>query len=570
MTKEKLDFLKKQVALQNQEIPIHREHDFEDEYVEISKIPMLTSQEFNNVICERPKEEAIGQVGHTAFKVTPIASVMREDGFESKRVPAALSPYDPRLEFGREIHPLKSSLDKYFKGEILPFDTKKLEYIEQTLTPWLQNSLDKREFRKLEFEEIITGTREDGSNPMALNTSPGLPFVKQPRIKKGKRDFFEINENGEVENVSEEIRLEYLEFKEKMMKGILPLTVSYDFPKDELRPIKKALGSIDEDTPPKTRSVTCMNMFYIMLWRELTLDMWATFHRRADGRFPLCPGINPEGPEWSNAYHYLNKFTNVVDFDVSNWDGFVRPELMFLVGRIISKICGYELNSPEEIAIRAILTEVMFGYIQHGRIIYQKYRGIISGFPGTAEVNSLLHLILSLYIFLDIAEPYNMNYFQAWLDHVHQLIYGDDIIISISDEIFDWYNGISISDKYKFIGYPITSAVKDAPITKGRKLLECSFLKSSWSALRPTIWIRKMDIEVAYDLIYWVRAKEQPVDQFYLNLLDSLRIVFGHGKVVYDKFLAQVNNWLVKSKLDPVYIYYEDLLHDHISIYYDD
>lgn len=79
-----------------------------------------------------------------------------------------------------------------------------------------------------------------------------------------------------------------------------------------------------------------------------------------------------------------------------------------------------------------------------------------------------------------------------------------------------------------------------------------------------------MEISVALDLLYWNRASEQPLEQFYDNIADSLRIVFGHGKSVYDGYLEQLNRWLKQANLPPVIILYEDLYFDHMSRYYVD
>nr|WAL01505.1 non-structural protein [Electric ant polycipivirus 2] len=571
ITKELFQRLRENLHKQLAEIPIERLDDFEDVYVPDEDCVGFTSREFNNVITIVEQEKSIGNVGKTQFKQTPIAEYMRQDGFESERVPAVLRPGNRNLAHGNKIHPLNKSLNKYFKGKIQVFQPELLSYIENSLVDYFKSKLDRSSFKKMKFEEIVVGTREDGSNPMNLKTSPGIPYVYEIRERKGKGDYFHIDEEGNLDAYSPRIKEEYEEFRSILFNGKLPLTLSYDFPKDELRPKEKAYGSVEKGTPPNTRTVTCMNMLYVMLWRELTLDMWASFHRTADGTFPFCPGINPEGPEWSNAFHYLNEHPNAVDFDVSNWDGFLPAQIAYLAGSIICRLCGYALNSPEELAIRAIITEVMYGYIQHGRIVYQKHRGIISGFPGTAELNSLCHIILIYYIYMTIMHNHKSYLsFQSFIDNVRFLVYGDDIILTISDEAFCFFHGLSIAECYTQIGYPVTSAVKDQPILQGKRLLECSFLKSTWRELSTGIWIRKMDLSVAMDLLYWERAGTQPLEQFYSNIVDSLRIVFGHGKPTYDKFKDRLNTWLASANLPPVLIQYEDLYFDHMRRYYVD
>lgn len=310
-----------------------------------------------------------------------------------------------------------------------------------------------------------------------------------------------------------------------------------------------------------------MNMLYVLAWREVTLDFWSSMHRAADGTFPFCPGINPEGPDWNRAYYYLKRHPNCVDFDVSNWDGFLPPDLLYLAGDIVADVAG--LDESDRNVVETILHEVMNCYIQYGTHIYQKSRGMVSGFPGTAEMNSLVHWLLILYIYFILTQNNpEFHSFEAFKAHVSLLVYGDDVIISFSDEIKDLFNGITISQIYYSIGYPVTAADKSGEIQKFKRLEDCSFLKSTWSPICSSLFIRKMNMSVAHNLLYWVRAGEQPVEQFYTNVIDSLRIVFGHGEKAFREYVLKLNEWLTDAGLDPVLYTYRDLLDDHMRRYY--
>nr|UMO75674.1 MAG: putative RNA-dependent RNA polymerase [Polycipiviridae sp.] len=524
---------------------------------------VFTSREYNQVVEEVSLAEALGEIGKSKFQTTPIASFMERDGVVPDSTPAALSHRDVRLV--HPDHPLKHSVSKYVRGSVDCFDLGLLSYIRDGLGMWIKSKLDKRHFRRLCFDEIVTGTREDGSNPMNLSSSPGVPYVYQKREGKGKKQFFQISEEGQLEYYDPEILQEYTKFISCLRNRKLPLTRAYDFPKDELRPVSKALGT--ELTPPKTRSVTCMNMLYVLAWREVTLDFWASMHRAADGTFPFCPGINPEGPDWNAARRYLSRFEKVVDFDVSNWDGFLPADLLYLAGDIVADVSG--LNTSDRNVVDSILHEVMNCYIQYGTHIYKKSRGMVSGFPGTAEMNSLVHWILLLYIYFYLTQNNpEFHSFEAFRANVSCLFYGDDVIISFSDEIAEIFNGITISQTYYSIGYPVTAADKSGEIRKFKRLEECSFLKSKWHPLCPSIFIRKMDKSVVHNLLYWVRAKEQPVEQFYTNLIDSLRIMFGHGEQAFREFVLELNGWLTDAGLEPILYTYRDLLDDHMRRYY--
>ncbi|UUV42139.1 MAG: putative nonstructural protein [Macrobrachium rosenbergii virus 2] len=511
-------------------------------------------------------EPPVGMIGKTQFKRSPIANLMDKDGMTSLRVPAALTPYDSRLYHGTKIHPLGHSVNKYFRGNIKPFDLYKMRQIYDDFVSHLTFTLDTEDFTPLNFKDIITGTRDEGSNPMNLKSSPGIPYVYDKTPLKGKSRFFTITEEGECEILDESIEQQMIDLEDSLADGQIPLSVSYDFPKDELRPEKKALGS--ETSPPKTRSVTCMNMLYILIWRKYTLRFWASMHRMARGDFPFCPGINPEGPDWTRAFFYLNQHPNAVDFDVSNWDGFMPPDLFYTAFEVMTSVMGYFPGDREYAIIHAIGYEVMNSYIKYGNIIYQKQRGLVSGFPGTAEINSLVHYMLLYYIYLQLSPSIYSN-FNSFQNLTSKLVYGDDVILTVSDEIVEWFNGISIAAVYTDIGYPVTAASKDATILASKPLIECQFLKSTWYHYSNTIKLRKMDLSVAYDLLYWERAKEHPVDQFYSNCYDAARIAMGHGRSTCDKFIKQLNNWLKSAKLPIVELNYAMLIQDHMGRYYE-
>ena len=217
--------------------------------------------------------------------------------------------------------------------------------------------------------------------------------------------------------------------------------------------------------------------------------------------------------------------------------------------------------------IDSVLYEVSNSYIQHDDTIYQKFRGMISGFPGTAEVNTLVHWLLLLYFYMRLA-PLAYRNMPAFLYHVSVLVYGDDIIISFSDEIKHWFNGVTIANQYGVMGYPVTSASKSGEIEPWKSIWDATFLKSTWRPLQSHIYIRKMEASVAYDLLYWVRAKNDPDEQFMMNVIDAIRIMYGHGREEYDEFVRRLNRWLNRTGFAPVTYTYDDLVVDHFHRYY--
>ncbi|APG77945.1 hypothetical protein 4 [Shuangao insect virus 8] len=519
-----------------------------------------------------PDDKVVGKVGRTSFRKTPIAALMDRDGFTSPRVPAALNPWDHRLLV--KDAPLKNSLNKCGRGIVGPFDMKLLARASNDIAFWIKDRLDKRVFRTdLSIEEAVTGVREDGSNPIDCRASPGIPYIwdKYPGKAPGKKSLLEINEFGYTQINDPEYPAKFEKFFASLEMGVIPHHTSYDFPKDELRPFYKALGNPEEQTPPKTRSVTCMSLDIILAWRRVTCDLIASLHRAAKGNFPFAPGMNPEGPDWGRLFNYLNKFPHVVDFDVSNWDGHMTIDLMMAVGDLLVTLLGLHPHSKTAKVIYSILTEVVFGHVQYEDMVYHKLRGLISGFPGTAEVNTLAHLILFYYYYLFIAKAHGhihlMNV-STFMNNCHSIFYGDDVQASISSNIIEWFNGQTIARAYELHGYPVTDAAKGKDIAPFKNIMDSQFLKSSFNPISPARIDRKLDISVVYDMFYWVRAKEHPEEQFRSNLHDAFRVLHGHGEQVYEAVRNQLNGWMRELGKAPFDVYWTDFERSHVDNYY--
>lgn len=570
VTQEMLATMKEEVQKQVKHPVIIQEGPLVCEPTSGKSEPIFTSHV--DPIGSVPADKVVGMIGRTQFKKTRIASIMDADGFTSLRVPAALNPFDQRLLVHE--HPMKHSVNKYGTGRVGSFDSMMLEKASQDIGYWLKARLDRTKFRtNIPLEECVTGTREPGSNSVDCRASAGLPFIwdKWPGKAAGKKSYVQINEEGNCVIMDPTFPQKFEETFKKLSKGVVPKHTCYDFPKDELRPYYKALGDPIEGTPPKTRSVTCMNMEFIFAWRRVTLDLFASLHRAARGNFPMGPGINPEGPDWTRLFHYINKHPNVLDFDVSNWDGHMPPELMFAAADVLVILLGIKPDSPEAKVIYSIFTEVLFGHVQFEDVVYKKMRGLVSGFPGTAEINTLVHLILMYYFYLQCcyyADKSEFSNVTDFFSHTSPIFYGDDVLISISDAIISWFNGQTIALMYTEHGYPVTTADKGKDMPLRKDIFDCQFLKSGFNYIHPGRVDRKMDVSVCYDLMYWVRAKEHPYDQFRSNLFDAFKILHGHGSDKFEEIRVQVNSWLREAHLEPFDYRWSDFEANHLKLYY--
>lgn len=500
------------------------------------------------------KQFIAGQVGKTKYRQSPLAPFMDTDGFGSARKPACFD-YDPATK----IDPLAHSVNKSGRHVVGPWNHELLDKAREGITSHFRSVLPRRQYRTdLSPEEIVEGTRRDGSNPMAIDTSVGLPdlFFKE-NGKKGKSTWIQMSEQGNA-SLDPDFVSRFEEFYEALTRGVIPPHSSYDFPKDELRPKEKART--------KTRLVTTLNVKMTMAWRRVVLDLMSDLHVAARGKTPFAPGMNPMGPDWTTMFHYLNHHPCGVDFDVSNWDGHFPPELMYQCARLLCDLLNVGINSSVGNVIYSIVTEVLFGHVQFKDLIYQKQRGLQSGFPGTAEMNTIAHMILDLYLYLFIMQTLCPTYanVEMYFICVRNKIYGDDIIKTISKLIIEHYNGLTIAAAYEQHGYPVSSADKDSDILAQKPLMECQFLKSKFRILGPARVDRLIEFTTIYDLCYWYRSNFQGHQQFRENLIDACRFMHPYGKEQFNVFIRRVNAWLGQANEEPLIITWETLEREYV------
>lgn len=495
-----------------------------------------------------PDEGIVGQIYRSSFGKTPIAQY-----FNSARIPAIINPFDPRVPLGE--HPLAHSINKVGRDIMKPLDQDLLDHCVSQYAKWLKTRIDPR---YLTFEETLKGLVGDGSDKVNTKSSPGIPWVYS-RTKPGKKDWIEFDEEGNVILLKEEIEEKFLEYEEQLKQGRVPPHSAYEFPKDELRPIAKALGP-----PIKTRSITVLDMIMNLVWRKYTLSFDAQQHQYADGTAPHCVGINPESLDWTRLYLSLKvKSDYGCDLDIGNWDGHFTQQLALACSEIYAKVYDDE-NTEADRVRKSIIDHVFGGWFQFGDMVGQKHRGLESGFAGTAEMNTLAHVLVVFYFFCKIMRNHykilpTWTNFQAYTT---VRCYGDDIVLSVSDEIRDVFNPRSLAQEYEYYGWPATSADKTKPELNWSRIEDLTFLKRSFvkSTLGgSSVVFGALDRGVIEDLRYWIRRSSDLHEQLYINLNLALEYAFMHGKIYFSKFLKETNEALTKAGLDPLYATYETI-----------
>uniref|UniRef100_A0AAT9JFF2 Genome polyprotein n=1 Tax=Bulbitermes polycipivirus TaxID=3032211 RepID=A0AAT9JFF2_9VIRU len=506
-----------------------------------------------------PKEWYAGAYGETKFVKTELGAHI-----QSERVPAILQPSHPKAKY-RE-HPLQHSINKFGRDVMKWLPTTVLDRAIKDVSHYVKHKLRYPELRELEFEEIVLGHAHEGSGPMNLRTSPGLPYVKEQKGERGKQKWFHINEEGELDFVSEEAIQEFEEWDQLLQQGIIPPCSMYEFAKDELRPIAKALGL---EGPIKTRSISVINMMLMMAFRKYHLDLTAHMHVGADGTFQSCVGINPEGSAWRAMFTQMAgmSWENCFDLDVGNWDGHFPAQLFFAVVKVVNNLYGQDENSEAATARYAIAHAALFGYDQFGDLVFKKLRGMPSGFGGTAIYNTLGHMLVFYIWWLLLAEETGHAMYANWNAYINNVcvrFYGDDVVCSVHDEVKDWFNPENIAAKYSEYGWPTTSAAKTGSASEGgfQSLLDVQFLKRQFEPdeeLGLVCVHGKIEMSVIKDLFVWMRRNSGTVtqEQLMINVHNAFQFLFSYGRQTYEYWYKKINLLLSKYNYEGYYIDYD-------------
>lgn len=507
-----------------------------------------------------PHSKVLGVGLKSSFIKTPIYKAMNK----SERIPAILDPFDPRVGTGQ--HPLQHSINKYGRDVMMPLNEEILEHAATQLALYYKNRFD-RELAYLNNKEIIRGI--PNVEPMNVKTSPGIPWVYN-RSKPGKKDYIRYTEEGEIEFVAEEVieKMEEAEFN--LLCGVIPRMSAYEFPKDELRPIEKVEAL-------KTRSISVLPMEFNMLYRKYNGSMDGAIQELADGNNPICIGINPESLSWNEIYNNMAKKNETgMDFDVGNWDGHYPHALkqannkaadkmyedaeidVEYYNRLFEKFTGEKWSFEKEEVRKMISTlreamsqAVTYGYINFMDIVIQTSRGLKSGYGGTGAENCRGHVILIITIINEIIyEKYGFLIdINELFKYVVVYVYGDDVLLVITEDFLKVASYEEIIDKYRYYGWPITSATKTEEV-KPRPLQDLQFLKRQFTPINikgMPIMIGALEEKVIHDLTYWMRKGKNIEDQFYENLTNAVFFMWAHGREKTEELIYKINRALVSK-----------------------
>lgn len=331
---------------------------------------------------------------------------------------------------------------------------------------------------KLSIEESICGVPgRDYIKPINRTTSAGYPWVlsKVPGTK-GKQSWLGIVEWDLSQPRAQQVIAEVQRLDQLLHEGKLEPSIFNDTLKDETRPIEKVLAG-------KTRVFSAAPMCGVILIRQY-------FGRFVDaitsGRIhnEVCVGIQAHSVDWTHMAARLRTVgNNVVAGDFTDFDGSLNSAILKKIFEIINE--WYDDEWSRE---RLLLAEgICHSYHIAGPRVYRWTHSQPSGNPLTAILNSIYNSLATRMAWIYLAKKAGHEEFYPSANfnrHVRMVSYGDDNLISVSDEVKDWFNMEQLVEGYRAAGMKYTSEAKDGLTYTTKPLEECSFLKRGFRRWR--------------------------------------------------------------------------------------
>jgi len=388
----------------------------------------------------------------------------------------------------------------------------------------------------LSYAEAITGENTN-LGPIERTTSPGFPWSKKCKDKTlwlGKGEKYDTT-NPEMKKAVDELIVAAKENKRLLQRGIFTASL-----KDEKRSHAKieslstrmfAAGPVD------------LNIVHKMYFGSFVEAMMGN---RIDNGIGL--GLNPFSMDWKILAGNLKRKggNNIMALDYQSWDAKTMRQAMLAACETINK--WYD-DGEENKQIRRVLFEYIASsvWVLNGYFV-QMDHSMPSGCYLTTIVNCLLNLFNWRYAYMMLREKHlGKRSLTGFSENVYGVAYGDDMLLSVRDEVALWFNQVSYAEIMEEIGLKCTNATKGEVKRTFVGLDEASFLKRGF-VLRRGQWFGPLETDTLEEMICWTTTSA--VDGTSINAFNACMEAFAHGEVYFQNFRKTILEYAIDKGVD--------------------
>lgn len=462
-----------------------------------------------------------------------------------------LMPGDKRQPPGS--HPLRDGCEKHGSGDIKVFDSRLVTKVQECLSDRLQQVSRpvRAEVTPLSLQQAVCGdVNVPYFEPLNWKSSEGFPLSShRPSAAHDKKWLFDLTETegGYKLNSLHPLLNQQLKFRDACYeKNVKPPTIYVDCLKDARLPPKKCAQ------PGKTRIFSVAPVQCSIDIRMYINDFCASI-KNSRITNSIAIGINPDSLEWTQLANYLFEAgSKIITLDYSNYGPCLMSQLVKASNEVI--VAWHQNYASEAHAKRVawlLDCDILNPVHLAGNVVYQTLNGISSGSPLTGECNSLPNLFYIRVVWLEIMTEHfpewaSMYYFDF---HIRLVVYGDDLIMSVSDEASLLFNAITIRDALKRHGITVTSAQKDSEMTPYTSIYEATFLKRGFKEhpFRKGVWLAPIETQSIEECINWVHASDNIQEATLECCRASLDLAYGQGPKYYQDHYNNIKTYLNKT-----------------------
>nr|QIJ25853.1 hypothetical protein [Warroolaba Creek virus 1] len=490
--------------------------------------------------------------------------------FGAKRLPSVMSVSDPRivtpLPTNRLGEPsLTMRAVSAFCQELPPLNDSVIPFLEQELTVYylsqfygcdMSSPNDPNEC----LREAITALPDSKFMVgIKVNSSSGYPWNSKADYMK-KSDFVSVNpETGErtwKECAISTVHKRCLFILGRACMGLKTLSFTTAKLKDELTREKKVAAGDSRMflVVPMERIVTSTALF--RKFREAYLS-------RGD-EFRHAVGMDVHSPDVYSLVRYLQKFPNVIVGDYKKFDSHQHQDLARLNHRVLNRVFQHCCKDKWNLARAVLLDMKIESEILINDTVLRLTRGNKSGDDMTTEENNRINDTQIIYVFFILFKEEHGHFpiLDDFLNNVRVKFFGDDMIMTVSNEVVGWFNFVTIQKALKGIGMELTPADKSDSCEPTVSWEKATFLKRSFSMLGGlhVMPLEKDSIEGVFG--YTTNAPED-IEIWEEIVKTQLLEAVLHGQEYYDYFRGRLiheietNPWLCDSHKSA---YYKHLL----------
>jgi hypothetical protein len=438
---------------------------------------------------------------------------------------------------GVVVHPLERAL--------LPYATDLLVY-EQ---PWLRqvchvamskHRIITRDYSRdlYTFEEAILGIPEMKFRSIPRGTSAGFPFVYDHR--NGKTDFFGYGDNYDLTSEHcDSLRKRVNDIISAAKDGVRKAHVFVDFPKDELRALKKVKAAA-------TRLISASPLDYTIAWR-MFFGAFCSATMKNNTVTGMAPGICTYA-EWDKVVAMVRApGGKVFAGDFKGFDSSEQPDILEL---FLEYVNDWYNDSEENKLVRQVLWADMTqsrhvgGLGKDQRFVYQWAKSLPSGHPFTTIVNSMYSLFCMV-----ASYSVNTGDFVGFWDHCSSVVYGDDNLNGVSNDKVERYNQVTtevvLREQFKLT---YTADVKDGELKPYTDIEGTTFLKRGF--IYDGRWLCPLALDSFLYTMYWCKNKRLEHVITCDVLETALEELSMHPPDVWDKYASQLRDLLARLGKD--------------------